>query len=279
MSHQSNARVSLTKSQLQEGIGAELFSLCQGMTADGKISKAEIVALGEWLNDHQTAPLPGIALLTETLKRIIADGKVTRDEQRELMEAIEKVLPADARKGAKSARREVEKKRKADEKAAERTARDHETKQVLERLRLQEPEDDFDFMVAGVHAEGRHSIVSRYLSVGDRVRLMPEPNNPHDDCAVAVTLNDGRIIGYVPRDDSDDIAGCIDDCGYYVASVKKILTGGRLPIPVIVVAFYRADQLSHIGDLQPTPCLRSSVAYRPTVRPQAESGSPWWKLW
>src|SRR3954468_13875062 len=102
-SQPSNARVSLTKSQLQEGIGAELFSLCQGITADGRISKAEIVALGDWLNPHQTAPLPGIALLTETLKRIIADGRVTRDEQRELMEAIEKVLPPDARKGAKAA--------------------------------------------------------------------------------------------------------------------------------------------------------------------------------
>ena len=27
-------RVSLTQTQLQEGIGAELFSLCQGITAD-----------------------------------------------------------------------------------------------------------------------------------------------------------------------------------------------------------------------------------------------------
>src|SRR5688572_14231471 len=114
----ANARVSLSNAQLQEAAGAELFSLCQGMTADGKVSKAEIVALGQWLTDNQNAPLPGIALLTETLKRIVADGRVTRDETRELLEAVEKVLPADARKGAKAARREVEKQRKATEKAA-----------------------------------------------------------------------------------------------------------------------------------------------------------------
>ena len=97
----NKSRVSLTRAQLQEGLGAELFSLCQGITADGSLSKGEIVALGLWLRDNRDAPLPGIAFLTATLDRIIADGHVTRDEQRELMEAIEKVLPPEARKTAK----------------------------------------------------------------------------------------------------------------------------------------------------------------------------------
>ena len=274
----SNARVSLSKVQLQESAGAELFSLCQGMTADGKVSKAEIVALGEWLNDNQNTPLPGIGLLTETLKRIIADGRVTREESRELLEAIEWVLPPDARKGAKAARREVENQRKAAEKEAAKAEKQEQRRQEFERYQRRAPEDDFDFMVAGVHHEGRHNLVSRYLNARDRVRLVPEPNNPHDSSAVAVTLTDGAVIGYVPRDDAEDVSDCIGDGGYYVARVKKILTGGRVPIPVIVAEFYRADQFDAIADLQPDPCGRPSASY-PAPTPRHDSASPWWKIW
>src|SRR5262249_18204968 len=100
-SRQTNSRLSITKAQLQDGIGGELFSLCQGITADGKLSKDEIAALGSWLRENRDAPLPGIAFLSETLNKIVADGRVTREEQRELLEAIEKVLPPDARREAK----------------------------------------------------------------------------------------------------------------------------------------------------------------------------------
>jgi vacuolar-type H+-ATPase subunit E/Vma4 len=274
----SNARVSLSKAQLQEGVGAELYSLCQGMTADGKVSKAEIVALGQWLTDNQNAPLPGIALLTETLKRIVADGRVTRDESRELLEAIEKVLPPDARKGAKAARREVEKQRKAAEREAAKAEREQQRRQEFELYQRRASEDDFDFMVAGVHYEGRHNLVSRYLNIGDRVRLVPEPNNAYDSSAVEVTLSDGAVIGYVPRDDAEDVSGCIGNGGYYVARVKKILTGGRVPIPVIVAEFYRAEQYNDIADLQPDRCGRASANY-PTPTPRQQSASPWWKVW
>ena len=101
------------------------------------------------------------------------------------------------------------------------------------------------------------------------MRIVPEPNNPHDECAVAVTLVDGRRIGYVPRTDSEDVSGCIDDGGYYVATVKKILTGGRVPVPVIVLQFYRPDQLADIADLKPDLCPTAAAAPR----------KPWWKFW
>jgi hypothetical protein len=250
----SKARVSLSKAQLQEAAGAELFSICQGMTADGKVSKDEIVTLGEWLNDNQNGSLPGIDYLTETLRKIIADGRVTRDEQRELLEAVEKVLPPEFRKDARIARKAVAKQRKAAEKAAAKAAREKQLESEREQWRRRNPEDDFDFMVAGVHADNRRAIISRYVNSGDRVLLRPEPDNPHDDCAVAVTLIDGRMIGYVPRDDSEDVTGCLEDCLYYVATVKKILTGGRVPIPVIVAEFYRADQADYIRDLSPDLC-------------------------
>lgn len=275
----TNARVSLSKSQLIEGAGAELFSLCQGMTADGKISKAEIVALGDWLTDNQDAPLPGIAYLTETLKRIVADGRVTREESSELLEAIEKVLPADARKGAKAARREVERQRKAAEKAAAADVRQREQAAELEQYRRREPVNEFDFMVAGVHVDGRAGIISRYLNIGDRVRLLPEPNNAYDACAVAVQLCNGQLIGYVPRGECEDVSDCIDDGGYYVAKVKKILTGGRLPVPVIVADFYRPDQLSDIAELEPNECGKPAANYGASPYRKPEANGPWWKIW
>jgi hypothetical protein len=63
----TNPRLSLTRAQLHDGAGAELFSLCQGITADGRLSKDEVVALGLWLRRNRDAPLPGIAFLSETL--------------------------------------------------------------------------------------------------------------------------------------------------------------------------------------------------------------------
>ena len=98
------------------------------------------------------------------------------------------------------------------------------------------------------------------LNAGDRVRIVAEPGNPHDECAVAVTLVDGRKIGYVPRTDSEDVSGCIGDGGYYVATVTKILTGGRMPVPVILLQFYRPDQRADIADLHPDPCSTASPA-------------------
>jgi hypothetical protein len=273
--NQTNPRLSLTKAQLQAGLGAELFSLCQGITADGNLSKDEIVALGLWLHKNQGAQLPCIAFLSKTLNKIVADGHVTREEQRELLEAIERVLPPDARKAAKGARRTVEAKRKAVAKAA----RDEQRKQEMEREGRRWPEDEFDFMVAGVQFEDRHRIIARCLSVGDRVRIEPEPDHPNDECAVAVTLTDGRKIGYVPRTESEDVSGYIDDGGYYVASVKKILTGGNVPIPVIVLQFYRRDQFNDIRDLTPEPCPNTSTAYAPPDRRYSEPRKPWWRFW
>lgn len=269
---QTNPRLSITKTQLQDGIGAELFSLCQGITADGKLTKDEVVALGLWLRENRDAPLPGIAFLSETLNRIIADGHVTRDEQRELLEAIEKVLPPDARREAKSARKSIE----TECKAREKRAREEQRKQELEREERREPEDEFDFMVAGVQFEGRHRIIARSLNIGDRVRLAPEPDNLKDDSAVAITLTDGRQIGYVPRTDSEDVTGCLEDGGYYVATVKKILTGRTFPVPVIVVAFYREDQIDDIRDLAPDACSNVNGRGR-TI--SSGSRKPWWQIW
>lgn len=61
------------------------------------------------------------------------------------------------------------------------------------------------------------------LKESTRVLLIPEPENPHDPCAVAVHTFDGRMIGYLKR----ELAGLMQDeiikGIMYKATVAKIL--------------------------------------------------------
>ncbi len=160
--------------------------------------------------------------------------------------------------------------------ARERKAKD-QRKKALKPAERPWPEDEFDFMVAGVTFDARDRLIQRCLRTGDRVRIVSEPDNPHDEYAVAVTLVDGRKIGYVPRADSEDVSACIDDGNHYIATVKKILTGGHSAVPVIVLQFYHPDQLADIADLDPELCstpstLRTSLGCRPAL------GSSLWSL-
>ena len=50
-------RISLTKTQLRTELGAELLSLCESVTADGKLTPEEAQALRQWLDDSAVAHL------------------------------------------------------------------------------------------------------------------------------------------------------------------------------------------------------------------------------
>ena len=66
------------------------------------------------------------------------------------------------------------------------------------------------FKVAGVTYRPDALRLDRF-DVGRRVRLVPEPDNPHDPDAIAVRDADGRHqVGYVPRDATRRIRGCVD---------------------------------------------------------------------
>jgi hypothetical protein len=55
-----------------------------------------------------------------------------------------------------------------------------------------------EFNVAGTTFDNRAAALST-LSKGDRVRLVPEPANPFDPCAVRVLTAEGALLGYVPK--------------------------------------------------------------------------------
>src|SRR5690606_24068516 len=101
-------RISLTKTQLRTELGAELLSLCESITTDGKLAPAEAEALREWLDESEDAGLPAASYLREVVGRVLEDGTITADECREVYLAVEAVLPPEVRRQATTARKEVE---------------------------------------------------------------------------------------------------------------------------------------------------------------------------
>jgi hypothetical protein len=262
-------RVSLTESQRSSGIGAELLALCQSVTDDGQLSKDEVLELRRWLKDNRRAELPAISFLSETVERIVADHRITRDERQELYRAIELVLPpeAEARKEAVEARREAESEREYRERLArerERQPAGHPLRRHSDRKRVAQvdvaarsrddgairPRDDdtaaaplasSKFLVAGVHHEGRGAIIEQFAEEGDQVFLARDTASPISSKAIEVRLANGFVIGFVPEEDAEVIAPLLDEGCPHRASIKTILEGGRVPVPVVVSRIYEPD--------------------------------------
>ena len=61
------------------------------------------------------------------------------------------------------------------------------------------------FSIAGMaYYPGIHHLDR--LSVEQPLRLIPEPENPHDEFAVKILTDDGLMLGYVPRSDNKAIS-------------------------------------------------------------------------
>lgn len=230
-------RVSLTKTQRETEIGAELLSLCQAVTSDGSFSDEEISSLREWLQEHKDEDLPAISHLVPVVEKIVADARITPDERRELFIAVETILPPDIRGIAKTARRTVEQ-QEEDRLRLQRQLLNERQREERER---DSPIESWDFMIAGSRYEGRPALIDRYARAGAPATLVRDPNNSYSRNAIEVRTASGHQIGFVPEEDAADIAPLLDAGHPFLAHIKKILTGGRYPIPVIVAEAYRKD--------------------------------------
>jgi hypothetical protein len=248
--------LTLSKSSLtNDALAIDLLNICQSVTADGAISDAEIGHLRQWLKDADESEVSAVAFLRDVVELICKDGVITEEERKQLYSAIETVLPPDLRKFARQRRKiadalEKEKQRdfKAVMKGLEKAAKEA-SRSVL----------DADFMVAGVQYEGRGDIILRNVRPEMEVFLVREPSNKHSRHATGIVLANGLQIGYVPEEDAQEFAPLLDQGYPYTARVKKILTGGRAPIPVVVTAIYNSGA--------PVDGLRTQRD-NPTLRPQ-----------
>jgi hypothetical protein len=226
-------RISLTKSQLRTELGAELLSLCESVTVDGKLAPEEAQGLREWLAEAGATDLPAASYLREVVERVLADGQITQEECREVYRAVETVLPPEVRRQATAARKEVE--------AAQREAGKATREQEREERRRDIQIAAANFMVAGVRHEGRGELVARHANAGDPVRLVRDRDNRYSRFAIAVLLDNGKQIGFVPEEDARNLAPFLDQGARCAAWMTKLLGRGRVPIPVVQTKLYRSD--------------------------------------
>lgn len=62
---------------------------------------------------------------------------------------------------------------------------------------------------------------------GDRVALVPEPDNPHDDNAVSVKSERGVIIGYIGSEECAEIVEIIEEERLVSAHIERIHGGSE----------------------------------------------------
>jgi hypothetical protein len=71
--------------------------------------------------------------------------------------------------------------------------------------------DGFYCKIAGTtfpNADGSDRMqIARGCEPGELLTLAPEPENPYDPNAIAVWRKDGRQLGYLPREQAEEIAG------------------------------------------------------------------------
>jgi hypothetical protein len=260
--------LSLRRSQLESGAGAELLALCQTVTEDGSVSNDEILALRSWLKENRQCDFPAIGFLTAIVERIIADRRVTREERKELHKVLESILPPELRKFASAQRRLSE----AEEREQARAAREAAKKVEREERERRRPVWSANFMVAGVRFDGRPEVIKGHVRAGDQVFLARDPQNAFSRNAIEIRIANGLQIGFVPEDDAVDMARFLDDEYPHMAYVTKVLTGGRTPIPVVQADIFRnnagIDGLIYPGDI---PRKRAPISTRAS-RSHASNG-------
>lgn len=106
---------SLSRAEQSSALGAALVRLCRSATADGRFSPEELAALRQWLADADSASMPAARYLRSIVEKVLADGRITPAEYKDVYLAVESILPIDERLQATAARQEAE---AADEAAA-----------------------------------------------------------------------------------------------------------------------------------------------------------------
>lgn len=240
--------------------------MLESSTADGRVDESEARQLAAWLESHQADGLPAIDRLLPTIRRVLEDGIVTHDERELLQREIEAVMPPELRRSAQVARRQ--------DRQAERERQRAEAAQAKEEMRLAEEAEreaigfveSFDLMVAGVAYEGRADTIRKHLPLDDApVYLVRYPDHPHDPNAIGIGLSDGWAIGYIPREDASILAPLLDSGHRYVARVKKVLDGGRLPIPVLVIDVYTLNNSRDMGRLAGRSSYNDAISSKDAV--------------
>ncbi len=69
----------------------ELVGVCRGIIADGKITTAEVTFLSKWLQDAGAVTEWPATEIAQTVEKITADGRITKEEKAELLNLLQRV--------------------------------------------------------------------------------------------------------------------------------------------------------------------------------------------
>ena len=226
----------LTRPQLATELGAELLSLCQSVTADGRLAPEEIAGLQQWLGDAAAVEMQAARYLRGVIEHVLADGRITPEEYQEVYRAVEAVLPFEARQQAHAARQHAE---TSDLPARAPTATVAAAVTGAAQTDLA-PILDVTFMVAGVRQDGRPALIEQHASAGLAVTLDLATTGSHSGAAVAVRLPGGAQIGFVPGAEARQIVPLLQPGSHYSAHIVSVRSSGRSPIPVVRARFFPA---------------------------------------
>jgi hypothetical protein len=114
-----------------------------------------------------------------------------------------------------------------------------------------------DTMITGHWIDKRPELIKKHCREGSEIILVPEPQNPADKNAIMVCIPTMKQIGYLTREDAEQVAPLMKAGCKYSARVKLILLldSGQLR-PVIVANFYNGT----FSD----PGLRDSNQFTPS---------------
>ena len=104
----------------------------------------------------------------------------------------------------------------------------------FKRKRIKNKEKPARYIRRGMHVRGTYycsETLVKSLSIGERVKLIHEPDNPYDENAVMIFAR-GEKIGYVPREDNEVFVHAIKRNENIDAKITDIITekGGTVII-------------------------------------------------
>lgn len=121
----------------------------------------------------------------------------------------------------------------------------------------------------GLVGESNYQPAIRRCSVGERVYVSEEINNPYDDGALAVERNGGAIIGYIPR--NSWLREVVHEGQSTEITVKSISDGGAGQLGVVVDVIVGQGSFPRSRDYREAKPAKSTPATKNATRAVGKS--------
>ena len=191
----------------------DLYALVRSLPADGHLSNEDSQILADWAARYQDAPLPSREYLRKIVTGALTHGVISAEDRSWLYFAVDPALPRQLRRVTQWQRLLAEvREARLDGRACDSVS--------------------FDFLLAGGHRSGYRERIQARLTVGTLVRFAHDTESRTRD-QIRVELPTGEAVGVVPAEDTPSIALQLRTSGLAEGVVRKILSDGLFPIPVI----------------------------------------------